>query len=59
VKSIRDAVRNFLRDETGTETLEWGLICGLVVVGAIAAMTTIGPKVATLWNNVAKALDKP
>ena len=29
------SMRRFLRDEQGTETLEWGLICGLIVVGAI------------------------
>ena len=25
----------FWTDESGTETLEWGLVCGLIVVGAI------------------------
>jgi len=42
----------FLRDERGTETLEWGLICGLIVVGAITAIALIGPKVTDMWNNV-------
>ncbi len=39
-------------NEDGTETLEWGLVCGLIVVGAIAAITLIGPKVKAMWNNV-------
>jgi len=42
----------FLKDERGTETLEWGLICGLIVVGAITAIALIGPKVTDMWNNV-------
>jgi len=42
----------FLRDERGTETLEWGLVCGLIVVGAIIAISMIGPKVSLMWNNV-------
>jgi pilus assembly protein Flp/PilA len=46
------AIRNFVRDERGTETLEWGLVCGLIVVGAITAITLIGPKVTKMWNDV-------
>lgn len=43
---------SFVRDESGTETLEWGLVCGLLVIGAIAAIGLIGPKVTSMWNNV-------
>ena len=43
---------SFLKDESGTETLEWGLVCGLIVVGAIVAIGLIGPKVTAMWNNV-------
>ncbi len=52
VKAIHQVLKQFLKSDSGTETLEWGLVCGLIVVGAIAAITTIGPKIATLWNNV-------
>ena len=41
-----------VRDEQGTETLEWGLVCGLIVVGAIAAIALIGPKVSGMWNSI-------
>ena len=41
-----------VKDEHGTETLEWGLVCGLIVVGAIVAITSIGPKVTAMWDNV-------
>ena len=41
-----------VKDDQGTETLEWGLVCGLIVVGAIAAITLIGPKVTAMWNNL-------
>jgi Flp pilus assembly pilin Flp len=27
------AVRRFIRDERGTETLEWGLVCGAWCAG--------------------------
>jgi Flp pilus assembly pilin Flp len=52
MKQIYSAVRAFIKDEHGTETLEWGLVCGLLVVGAIAAITAIGPKVTKMWENI-------
>jgi Flp pilus assembly pilin Flp len=42
----------FWKDEAGTETLEWGLVCGLIVVGAITALALIGPKVTDMWNDM-------
>ena len=49
-------VRRFVRDEAGTETLEWALVCGVLVVGAIAAIVLIGPRVTTMWNNIEAAI---
>ena len=46
------AIRRWLRDDRGTETLEWGLVCGLIIIGAIAALVLIGPKVTDMWNSV-------
>jgi Flp pilus assembly pilin Flp len=45
MNGFRKAIERFARDQRGTETLEWGLICGLIIVGAIAMITLIGPKV--------------
>jgi Flp pilus assembly pilin Flp len=52
MKKLMSKVAAFARDERGTETLEWGLVCGLLVIGAIAAIGFIGPKVTSMWNNV-------
>ena len=46
----------FLKDDAGTETLEWGLVCGLIVVGAIVAIALIGPKVTDMWNDMNNAV---
>jgi len=46
----------FLSDDRGTETLEWGLVCGLLVIGAITALAVIGPKVTDMWNDVDNAI---
>jgi len=48
--------RRMLRDESGTETLEWGLVCGLIIVGAIIAIAVIGPKVSDMWSDVDNAI---
>jgi len=52
MKKFGKMIVDFVRDEQGTETLEWGLVCGLIVVGAITAITLIGPKVTDMWNDV-------
>ena len=49
---LRVLFAHLLRDESGTETLEWGLVCGLLVIGAITAIVLIGPKVTDMWNDV-------
>jgi len=42
----------FISDERATETLEWGLVAGLIVVGAIVAIGSIGPKVKKMWEDI-------
>ena len=49
-------VDRFLRDPSGTETLEWGLVCGLLVIGAITALALIAPKITDMWNDVNTAI---
>jgi len=56
MKRISQMLVGFMKDEQGTETLEWGLVCGLIVVGAILAITLIGPKVTKMWNSVNTAI---
>ena len=52
MKGKWNQIAQFLRDERGTETLEWGLVCGLIVVGAITAITSFGPKVKKMWDDM-------
>jgi len=49
---VGGALRRFMRDERGTETLEWGLVCGLIIIGGIAAIVLIGPKITDMWGDV-------
>ena len=52
MRQFKRSLIAFVRDERGTETLEWGLVCGLIVVGAITAVALIGPKITDMWNDV-------
>jgi len=56
MKNYARALKSLVLDEQGTETMEWGLVCGLVVIGAIAAIVLIGPKVKATWENVNSAI---
>jgi len=53
---VKSSVGRFVSDESGTETLEWGLVCGLLVVGAIVAIGFIGPKITDMWNDINTAV---
>ena len=41
-----------LRDEAGDEVLEYALIAGLIVVAAIAVITSVGTNVVATWTSV-------
>jgi Flp pilus assembly pilin Flp len=43
---------NFVGDERGGEVLEYALIAGLIVVAAIAAITSVGTAVLGKWTSV-------
>jgi pilus assembly protein Flp/PilA len=44
------------RDERGGEVLEYALIAGLIVVAAIAAITTVGSKVLARWTSLSNSV---
>lgn len=38
----RKVVKRFFRDEEGLETVEYAIIAGLITVGVIVTVTTVG-----------------
>ena len=46
----------FVLDEEGQGIVEYGLILGLIVVGAIAVMALLGPKITNMFNKVNNAI---
>jgi Flp pilus assembly pilin Flp len=41
-----------LKDEAGTEVVEYALLLGLIVVGAIGLMSALGVRVLKRWQDV-------
>ncbi|MDB5298349.1 MAG: Flp/Fap pilin component [Phycisphaerales bacterium] len=52
MRSISSLFGRLLSDETGGEVLEYALIVGLIVVAAIAAITSVGTKVLARWTSL-------
>ena len=45
-----------MKNEKGATAIEYGLIAALIAVAAIGAMTGIGSKLSTTFNNVSAVL---
>jgi Flp pilus assembly pilin Flp len=54
---MKNLLKKLVRDEQGGEVLEYALIAGLIVVAAIAVITTVGEKVIAKWEDVGEGLD--
>jgi len=46
----------FVREDEGQDLIEYGLLVGLITIGAIVAITQIGPKVKTYFDNLNTAM---
>jgi len=45
-----------ITDSRGATAIEYGLIAALIAVAAIGAMTSVGNKLGSTFNNVSSAL---
>jgi Flp pilus assembly pilin Flp len=56
MRQLKNQAAKFLsklaRDEQGGEVLEYALIAGLIVVAAIAVITSVGGKVLARWQSL-------
>jgi pilus assembly protein Flp/PilA len=50
-------VARFMNDESGATAIEYGLIAALIAVGIIAAATTLGGSLSSLFNRISGRLD--
>ena len=49
---VSNLVARLVKDEQGGEVLEYALIAGLIVVAAIAVITSVGSKVLARWQSL-------
>ena len=54
-----DDFRRFIDDETGVTAIEYGLIAALVAVAAVAAFTTLGGQLSTVFTTVSGKMVVP
>ncbi len=47
---------NFFKDESGQGMVEYGLIIALIAIVVIGALTTLGPKVESIFDSASDAL---
>jgi pilus assembly protein Flp/PilA len=49
-------ITRFLRNESGGEVLEYSIVTGLIVMGAISIIGKVGTKVLARWNSLNSSL---
>jgi Flp pilus assembly pilin Flp len=49
---MKKVFSKLVKDEQGGEVLEYALIAGLIVVGAIALIAAVGDKVVARWTSL-------
>lgn len=53
---MQNLIARFVRDDEGQDLIEYGLLIGIITVGAIAAILAIGPKVQSYFEDLNSAL---
>ncbi|MHB1699043.1 MAG: Flp family type IVb pilin [Acidobacteriaceae bacterium] len=56
MKKLMNSVALLLKDEFGQDLIEYALVAGLIGLGAVLAMTTLGVKVSTAFSYVGSEL---
>jgi Flp pilus assembly pilin Flp len=46
----------FVREDSGQDLIEYGLLVGIITSGAILAVNAIGPKVSTYYSSLESKL---
>ena len=49
---MKNLIARFLRDDEGQDLIEYGLLIGIITVGCVAAIQTIGPTVAGYFTGL-------
>jgi Flp pilus assembly pilin Flp len=55
MKTVRQLVVTFIRDERGMETVEWGVLAALIVAGLVTVIGTLGTNVLNKFTTLKNA----
>ncbi len=55
MRGVKELLARLVRDDQGGEVLEYAVVAGLIVVGAIALIGAVGTKVRNSWNSLNNA----
>ncbi|MHB8115957.1 MAG: Flp family type IVb pilin [Acidithiobacillus ferrivorans] len=58
MKTLKNAVARFVREEEGVTAIEYGLIAGLIAVVIIGTVTTVGTDLKKVFTSVITGLNK-
>ncbi len=50
-------IKNFMAEENGADMVEYALLIGLVALGALAALTTVGTELGSGFTNIKTKLN--
>ena len=50
--NLLNTVKSMVRDDRGGEVMEYALIMGLIIVAAIAIISSVGDKVLARWTSL-------
>ena len=53
---VKRTLKGLVADETGGEVMEYALIMGLIIVAAIAIISSVGTKVLARWTSLNSSL---
>lgn len=56
MKSIKQMVVAFLKDESGQDLIEYALVAGLIGLGAVVSMSGLATKIGSSFNTVGNTL---
>ncbi len=56
MEKLRIIIKMFANDERGTETVEWAILAGMLVLAATAVWMTIGGNISSRISTLAEKL---
>ncbi|MCL5263263.1 MAG: Flp family type IVb pilin [Acidobacteria bacterium] len=56
MNNIFSTLKNLLRDESGQDLIEYALVAALIALAAVAAMSTLGKDISSLFTSVSSQL---